>query len=216
MDPTPAEWMNAEHSMGTTIMAVAYDGGVVLGADSRTTTGSYIANRVSDKITPISDYVYCCRSGSAADTQIVSDYVRYYMSMHEIELEKLPQVKTVARLFRELCYQNKSFLMAGIIVAGYDEEHGGQVFTIPLGGALIQQPFAIGGSGSTYIYGMCDSTYKEGMDKQQCEQFVIKALALAMSRDGSSGGVIRLVTIDKDGAKRQFIPGDKLPVFWEG
>ena len=31
-------------------MAVTFDGGVVLGADSRTSTGSYVANRVSDKV----------------------------------------------------------------------------------------------------------------------------------------------------------------------
>lgn len=216
MDATAAEWMSTEHSMGTTIMAVTYDGGVVMGADSRTTTGSYIANRVSDKITPICDGVYCCRSGSAADTQILSDYVRYYTSMHDIELGTKPRVATVARLFRELCYHNKNMLMAGIIVAGADEHLGGQVYTIPLGGAMVRQPFAIGGSGSTYIYGMCDSTYKEGMTKEECEAFVTKALALAMSRDGSSGGVVRLMTIDKDGATRKFVPGNKLPKFWEG
>lgn len=37
------------------------------------------------------------------------------------------------------------------------------------------------------------------------------AIAHAMARDGSSGGVIRLVTIDKTGVSREFIPGDKLP-----
>ena len=49
--------------MQTTIMAVEYDGGVVMGADSRTSTGSYIANRVSDKITFVDDKIYVCRSG---------------------------------------------------------------------------------------------------------------------------------------------------------
>ena len=47
----------------TTIMAVEYDGGVVMGADSRTSTGSYVANRVSDKITYVHDkvpYNHCC------------------------------------------------------------------------------------------------------------------------------------------------------------
>ena len=63
-------------------MAVTFDGGVVLGADSRTSTGSYVANRVSDKIVPIHDYVWACRSGSAADTQAVSDYVKYYINSH--------------------------------------------------------------------------------------------------------------------------------------
>lgn len=51
-------------------MAVAFNGGVVVGADSRTTTGSYIANRVTDKLTYLHDRIYCCRSGSAADTQV--------------------------------------------------------------------------------------------------------------------------------------------------
>ena len=47
-------------------MAVAFDGGVIMGADSRTSTGSYVANRVSDKITQLHDRIYVCRSGSAA------------------------------------------------------------------------------------------------------------------------------------------------------
>lgn len=66
----------------TTIAAVVFDGGVVLGADSRTSTGSYVANRVSDKIVPIHDYIWSCRSGSAADTQAVTDYVKYYLNAH--------------------------------------------------------------------------------------------------------------------------------------
>ncbi len=42
------------------------------------------------------------------------------------------------------------------------------------------------------------------------------ALALAMSRDGSSGGVIRMCVITEDAVERLFVPGDKLPKFWEG
>lgn len=42
-----------EVNLGTSIMAAAFDGGVVIGADSRTTTGSYIANRVTDKLTQL-------------------------------------------------------------------------------------------------------------------------------------------------------------------
>lgn len=38
------------------------------------------------------------------------------------------------------------------------------------------------------------------------------ALALAMSRDHSSGGVIRMLNIDEHGVEREFIAGDRLPV----
>ena len=65
---------------GTTILALPFDGGVVVYADSRTSTGTYVANRVSDKLVQLSDYIYCCRSGSAADTQALTDYVHYYLS----------------------------------------------------------------------------------------------------------------------------------------
>ena len=70
-------------STGTTILAVSYDGGVVLGADSRVTTGTYVSNRASDKITPLFEGgIYLCRSGSAADTQLVSDYGKLH-ELHE-------------------------------------------------------------------------------------------------------------------------------------
>lgn len=60
---------------------------------------------------------------------------------------KPPTVKTAANLFRQLCYQNKDKLLAGIIVAGWDDVNGGSVYSVPLGGSLIKQPFAIGGAG---------------------------------------------------------------------
>ena len=64
-------------------MATEFDGGVVIGADSRTTTGAYIANRVTDKLTRVTDQIYCCRSGSAADTQAIADIVSYHLNLHE-------------------------------------------------------------------------------------------------------------------------------------
>jgi 20S proteasome subunit beta 1 len=199
------------HMMGTTIMAVSFDGGVILGADSRTSTGSYVANRVSDKLTSVASNIYCCRSGSAADTQAISDIVRYYLDVHAMESSKNPRVKTAAHLFRDMCYKNKDRLMAGIICAGYDEIDGGSVYSISIGGSLVKQDYSIGGSGSTYVYGYCDANYKPNMSKEDCKAFTARAIAHAMARDGSSGGVIRLVTIDKDGVSRDFIAGDQLP-----
>lgn len=209
-------FMQEEVSTGTSIMAVEFDGGVVIGADSRTTSGSYVANRVTDKLTPIHERIFCCRSGSAADTQAIADAVAAHVELNGIEMGQLPTVKTAAQIFRKFCYHNRDQLMAGIIVAGWDPKEGGQVFTIPLGGMVVRQPFSIGGSGSTYIYGHVDATFKLNMTKQECLQFVANSLALAMNRDGSSGGVIRLAAIDKDGVERKVILGNELPRFYEG
>lgn len=83
--------------------------------------------------------------------------------------------------------------------------------SIPLGGSLIQQKFACGGSGSTYIFGYIDAQYKDNMTRDEAETFVSTAISHAMARDGSSGGVVRLVTIDKSGVNRKYIPGNQLP-----
>lgn len=86
------------------------------------------------------------------------------------------------------------------------------------------------------MYGYCDATYKEGWGRDETVEFVKnsafpsiirqtlwasnfiipKALSLAMSRDGSSGGVIRMCVITKESVERLFVPGNELPKFWEG
>uniref|UniRef100_A0A1A8GA64 Proteasome subunit beta n=1 Tax=Nothobranchius korthausae TaxID=1143690 RepID=A0A1A8GA64_9TELE len=207
------DWTSQEVSTGTTIMAVEYEGGVVIGADSRTTTGAYIANRVTDKLTPIHERIFCCRSGSAADTQAIAEVVSYQLGFHSIELDEPPLVETAANLFKASCYRYREELMAGILVAGWDRRKGGQVYCVPIGGMLVRQPVAVGGSGSSYIYGFMDSNYKPALSKEECLELTASALALAMERDGSSGGVIRLATISEAGVERRVILGNQLPKF---
>ncbi|XP_066506970.1 proteasome subunit beta type-6 [Hoplias malabaricus] len=207
-------WEREEVSTGTTIMAVEFNGGVVIGADSRTTTGAYIANRVTDKLTPIHERIFCCRSGSAADTQAIAEAVSYQLGFHSIELDEPPLVQTAANLFKQMCYRYREELMAGIIVAGWDKRRGGQVYTVPMGGMLVRQPVSVGGSGSSYIYGFVDSNFKTGMTKEECLRFTADALSLAMERDGSSGGVVRLAVITEAGLERSVILGNQLPTFF--
>ena len=226
LDPSPPQ------TLQTTIMAAAFDGGVVLGADSRTSTGSYVANRATDKVTRLTERVYVCRSGSAADTQNISAAVAWHLEQMAVERGgKEAGVLAAARMLSRIAYQNKDALQAGLIVAGYDEADanaslegggggassgvggggGGVVYAVPLGGTMVRVPFAIGGSGSAYITGLCDKLWRPGMSAEECVAFVRRAVAHAIARDGSSGGCIRTVCITKDGAKREFVPGDQVP-----
>lgn len=41
-------------------------------------------------------------------------------------------------------------LQTGIIVGGWDKYEGGKIYGVPLGGTIIEQPFAIGGSFLSY------------------------------------------------------------------
>lgn len=53
------------------------------------------------------------------------------------------------------------------------------------------------------------------MTRDEAEELVITSISLAMARDGSSGGVVRLITLSKDGAKRRLVKGDEVQLFGE-
>jgi 20S proteasome subunit beta 1 len=78
-----------EVDLGTTVVAIKYEGGVVVGADTRTSISSYVSNRYANKIVPLSPAgggsaattatMVLGRSGSAADTQRLAYLVRCEM-----------------------------------------------------------------------------------------------------------------------------------------
>lgn len=85
------------------------------------------------------------------------------------------------------------------------------MYAIPLGGTMLQLPYAIGGSGSAYISAFVERFWKPDMTEAEAKAFVVKALGHAMARDASSGGCIRTVVIDKDGPRREFLNGSNVP-----
>ena len=150
---------------GTTIVACVYDGGVVLGADTRVSTGIYVSNRASDKMTVLEDTTVMCRSGSAADTEAVASFVRYHVEQIGMERNGPLDVKTVARIANQINYQNKGAndglgLSAYMIIGGWDEKYGAQVYSCTAGGNMIQNKWTTDGSGSTYIWGFMDEGFK--------------------------------------------------------
>lgn len=76
---------------------------------------------------------------------------------------------------------------------------------------MVETRFAIGGSGSAYITGLVDATFREGMTEEECRAWVQRSVSHAMSRDASSGGCVRTVAISSEGARRDFLQGDQLP-----
>uniref|UniRef100_UPI00398E8986 proteasome subunit beta type-9-like n=1 Tax=Pristiophorus japonicus TaxID=55135 RepID=UPI00398E8986 len=201
-----------EVSTGTTIMAVEFDGGVVIGSDSRVSAGDSVVNRVMNKLSVLHERIYCALSGSAADAQAMADIINYQLELHSVEIEDAPLVRAAAAMVKNISYKYKEELSAHLIVAGWDRKKRGQVYAT-LGGMLIRQPFAVGGSGSVFIYGYVDATYKAGMSRAECLQFVTNAIALAIGRDGSSGGVVYLVTITEKGTEHKVILPNELPQF---
>ena len=77
--------------------------------------GTWVANRVTDKLTPVTDSIFCCRSGSAADTQAITDIVKYRLNFMEIDQGRPASVRDAAWAFKEIAYEYRDSLMAGLI-----------------------------------------------------------------------------------------------------
>uniref|UniRef100_A0A3Q1H782 proteasome endopeptidase complex n=1 Tax=Acanthochromis polyacanthus TaxID=80966 RepID=A0A3Q1H782_9TELE len=172
----------------------------------------YVSSKTINKVIQVHDRIFCCIAGSLADAQAVTKAAKFHLSFHSVQMESPPLVIAAASV--NISYKYKEELSAHLIVAGWDRRDGGQVFAT-LNGLLTRQPFAIGGSGSSYVYGFVDAEYRKGMTKEECQQFVVNTLALAMNRDGSSGGVAYMVTIDEHSTEEKVILGNDLPTFFD-
>ena len=51
--------------------------------------GSLVVNRVTDKLTPLTDYLMACRSGSAADTQAMTDVVKNQLEWYKVSFNRV-------------------------------------------------------------------------------------------------------------------------------
>ena len=172
--------------------------------------GSYTVDRVADKIDFVHDHIIVLRSGAAGQSQQTAHKVRHLIDSHVNEQGgKLPHVKTVARMFQKVNYEKG--LETGYIVGGWDPYLGPQVYSVNLGGACLLRNFTMGGSGSGFIYGFCDANYRDNMSFEEAKEFCLKAVSLAMRRDGSSGGIIRMSNITERGLEKTYHTYEELP-----
>ena len=59
---------------GTTIAGLVFDGGVLLGADTRATEGEVVADKNCEKIHYLADNMYCCGAGELCMMYAISVY----------------------------------------------------------------------------------------------------------------------------------------------
>lgn len=241
-----------EIDLGTTLVAIKYGGGVVVGADTRTSAGGYVSNKLAFKINPIfqpgdeNEIVYqnddetieksekdrkyekrrnpdgysscvLCRSGSAADTQWLANQAKRRFRLRKLERPGYrPTISEVAHFLRYHMrnHDGGSSLQASLICAGYNAgTDAGQIFGIAPGGSLWEEHnFCVSGSGSTILLGYLDDAlqsrdhnFSKHFTEEEAIVLVTKLLRLSIARDGSSGGLVRLYVINRNGLEERTV-----------
>jgi proteasome beta subunit len=200
---------------GTTIVAVGFDGGVMMAGDRRSTAGNMIAQRDIEKVFRSDDYSCVGIAGVAG---IGLELVRLF----QLELEHYEKLEGRSLSLEGKANRLSAFVrgnlgaaMQGLVVvplfAGYDEEKGkGRIFSYDVaGGRYEEHDFHSIGSGSVFARGSLKKLYAEGMPADDAISACMQALYDAADDDSATGGpdVTRRIypvvaTITADGFRR--------------
>ncbi len=200
---------------GTTIVAAACEGGIVMAGDRRATAGSMIAQRDIEKVFR-SDEFSCVGIAGVAGVGI--ELVRLF----QVELEHYEKLEGralslegKANRLATMVRGNLGAAMQGLVVvplfAGYDEDSGaGRIFSYdPSGGRYEEHRFHSIGSGSVFARGSLKKLYREGLPAQDAVVVCMQALYDAADDDSATGGpdLTRgiypiVVTVTTDGFRR--------------
>lgn len=183
---------------GTTIAGIVYDGGVVLGADTRSTAGSTVADKNCEKIHYIAPNIYCCGAGTAADTEAVTNMVSAELELHKYATGRQSRVITALTMLKQHLFKYQGHVSAALVLGGWDL-NGPHLFTIYPHGSTDALPFATMGSGSLNAMSVFEAGYKDNMTKAEAMDLVCRAIRSGVYNDLGSGSNVDLCVITKDG-----------------
>ncbi len=200
---------------GTTIVAAAFDGGVVMVGDRRATSGNMIAQRDIEKVFRSDDYSCVGIAGAAGIGIELARLFQLELEHYEKLEGRTLSLEGKANRLAGIVRANLSLAMQGLVVvplfAGYDTDEGiGRIFSYdPTGGRYEEQRFFSIGSGSVFARGALKKLYSDGMDASDAILACMQALYDAADDDSATGGpdMTRkiyplVVTVTADGFER--------------
>ena len=194
------EYVSDQIKKGTTTCALTCTDGVALAADTRASAGFFLADRHVMKIQKVDKHLGMTIAGGVADAQNLVDIMRYNANIYRLTNRELMPIKSAARLCSNVLFNQRFYpYYVQIILAGYDNKMGGQIYNIDLFGSMTSEKFISTGSGSPVAYGYLESEFKDNLSVNESYKIAIQAIAAAIRRNAGTGDNINAVIIDKDG-----------------
>jgi len=180
---------------GTTICGVVYNGGVVLGADTRATEGEIVADKNCQKIHFMANNIYCCGAGTAADTEKVTRMISARLNLHRMDIGRVPRVTTACKYLAHYLYGYRGHIGAALVLGGVDST-GSNLYIVSPNGYASKLPFTSMGSGSLAAMAMFERSWRPNLSRDGAMQLVRDAIAGGVFNDLGSGSNIDLCVIE--------------------
>lgn len=183
---------------GTTIAGVVCKDCVVLGADTRSTTGHIVADKNCEKVHYIAPNIYCCGAGTAADTESTTALIASKLALHRLTTGRQSRLCTAETMLRHYLFRYQGHIGAYLILGGIDI-NGPQLYMIHNHGSGNRLPYATMGSGSLAAMGVLESEYRDNMTMEEGINIVKKAIQFGILNDMGSGSMVDIVVIHGEG-----------------
>ncbi|KAI9890607.1 MAG: proteasome core particle subunit beta 2 [Vezdaea aestivalis] len=184
-------------STGTTIVGCTYDGGVVIAADTRATSGPIVADKNCEKLHYISPSIWCAGAGTAADTEFTTALISSQLELHALSTGRKPRVVTCMTLLKQHLFRYQGRIGAYLVVAGVDPTGVG-LFTVHAHGSTDKLPYVTMGSGSLAAMSVFETKWKVKMTREEAIELAAAAIQAGIFNDLGSGSNVDVCVIDTD------------------
>ncbi|KAG6279780.1 proteasome core particle subunit beta 2 [Claviceps purpurea] len=198
-------------STGTTIVGCLFDGGVVIAADTRATSGPIVADKNCEKLHYISPQIWCAGAGTAADTEFTTALISSQLELHSLSTGRKPRVVTCMTLLKQHLFRYQGHIGAYLVVAGCDPT-GTHLFTVHAHGSTDKLPYVTMGSGSLAAMSVFETQWTPNLTQEGAVKLCSEAILSGIFNDLGSGSNVdvAIITKDKTTLKRNFIkPNEK-------
>lgn len=185
---------------GTTIVGLTYKGGVVLGADTRATGGTEVADKDCEKIHYLAPNIYCCGAGTAADTEKTTELIASQLELLRMNTKTQSRVVASCTLLKRMLFRYQGNVSAALVLGGVDIT-GPHVYQIYPHGSTGKLPYTTMGSGSLAAMSVFETDWREDMEEAEAVALVKRAILAGIFNDLGSGSNVDTCVIRTDGTK---------------
>ncbi|KAK6090464.1 hypothetical protein P3W45_000561 [Vairimorpha bombi] len=184
---------------GTTIVGVKYEGGVVICADTRSTSGPIVADKNCKKVHYISDKIYACGAGTSADVTRVTRKASKELSIFSKKYNRTPRVAHCIRTCILHLHPYQGHISAALVVGGVDDT-GSHLYDVYPHGSSNSVSYSALGSGSLAAISILEGGYRK-MNREEAINLACDAVQAGILNDLYSGSNIDVLVVTKDGAE---------------
>jgi len=175
---------------------------VALASEKRFAYGYFVMSKSARKVFTVTDKIGAACAGVVADMQNLIRDATAVINVYRLENRTEPKVRTVAKILASHLFSSRFFPYLTETVVGGIDENGPHVIVLDPLGSMIEDDYAVIGSGAEIAVGVIESSYTKSMTADQIYELALKAVRSSISRDAGSGNGIDIMLYTPRGLTR--------------